>query len=72
MLRNGSLKDPRNSLGYLTCHFTVDDRSIYQSLPVNEQGQHADYEGRGNRESIGIEMCENRGGSRAATVERTA
>ncbi len=72
MLRNGALKGPKNSLGYLTWHFTVDDRSIYQSLPVNEQGQHADYEGPGNRKSIGIEMCENRGGSRARTVDRTA
>jgi N-acetylmuramoyl-L-alanine amidase len=72
MLKRGALKGPKNSLGYLTWHFTVDDRSIYQSLPVNEQGQHADYEGPGNRYSIGIEMCENRGGSREATIDRTA
>jgi len=72
MLRNGALKGRKNALGYLTWHFTVDDRSIFQSLPVNEQGQHADYEGPGNRHSIGIEMCENRGGSREATVQRTA
>ncbi len=72
LLQRGSLKSTKNSLGYLTWHFTVDDSSIYQSLPTNEQGQHADYEGRGNRSSIGIEMCENRGNSREATLDRTA
>ncbi|NNC87695.1 MAG: N-acetylmuramoyl-L-alanine amidase [Akkermansiaceae bacterium] len=72
MLRRGALKGPRNSLGYVTWHFTVDESSIYQSLPETEQGQHADYEGPGNRYSIGIEMCENRGNSRAATMARTA
>ena len=72
MLKRGALKSRRNSLGYLTWHYTVDSTSIYQSLPDNEQGQHADYEGPGNRYSIGIEMCENAGGSRRATVERTA
>lgn len=72
MLQRGALKGSKNSLGYLTWHYTVDDHSIYQSLPDNEQGQHADYEGQGNRESIGIEMCENAGNSRTATVDRTA
>ena len=72
MLRTGALKASHNSLGYLTWHFTVDDHSIHQSLPCNEQGQHADYEGPGNQSSIGIEMCENRGNSRPATLERTA
>lgn len=72
MLQSGSLKGPHNSLGYVSWHFTVDQRSIWQSLPCNEQGQHADYEGQGNRQSIGIEMCENRGNSREATLDRTA
>lgn len=72
LLQRGSLTSRHNSLGYLTWRFTVDDHSIYQSLPTNEQGQHADYEGRGNQSSIGIEMCENRGNSRSATLERTA
>lgn len=41
-------------------HFTVDDRSIYQHLPTNENGWHAgDGNGAGNRQSIGIEICEN-------------
>ena len=72
MLQRGALKGRKNSLGYITWHFTVDDHSIYQSLPENEQGQHADYEGPGNRYSIGIEMCENAGNSRSATVDKTA
>lgn len=41
-------------------HYTVDDKSIYQHLPVNEAGFHAgDGNGPGNRQSIGIEICEN-------------
>ena len=72
LLQRGGLTATKNSLGYLTWHFTVDDHSIYQSLPTNEQGQHADYEGPGNRKSIGIEMCENAGNSRSATITRTA
>lgn len=71
-LRNGALKGRKNSLGYITWHYTVDDHSIYQTLPDNEQGQHADYEGAGNRSSIGIEMCENSDNNRARTVEKTA
>lgn len=72
LLQRGGLKGEKNSLGYLTWHFTVDDHSIYQTLPTNEQGQHADYEGTGNRKSIGIEMCENRDNSRSGTLARTA
>ncbi len=72
LLQRGSLRGSKNSLGYITWHYTVDDRSIYQSLPDNEQGQHADYEGPGNRQSIGIEMCENLGNHRARTVDNTA
>jgi N-acetylmuramoyl-L-alanine amidase len=72
LLQRGGLKSRNNSLGYLTWHFTVDARSVYQTLPTNEQGQHADYEGNGNTQSIGIEMCEHRGNSRTATLDRTA
>ncbi|MCY7832278.1 N-acetylmuramoyl-L-alanine amidase [Bacillus spizizenii] len=44
-------------------HFTVDDKEIYQHLPVNENGWHAgDGNGTGNRKSIGIEICENSDG----------
>ncbi|WP_411846783.1 N-acetylmuramoyl-L-alanine amidase [Roseibacillus persicicus] len=72
LLKRGGLTSSHNSLGYLTWHFSVDSHSIYQSLPTNEQGQHADYEGTGNKYSIGIEMCENRDGSFTATKARTA
>lgn len=42
-------------------HFTVDDKRIVQHLPLNENGWHAGdgYNGVGNRQSIGIEICEN-------------
>ena len=72
ILRRGGLKSSNNSLGYLTWHYSVDSNEIYQSLPTNEQGQHADYEGTGNKYSIGIEMCENRDGNFTATKARTA
>ncbi len=76
-LKNGALRSPKNPnggnrIGYLIWHFTVDDRLAIQHLPTNEQGEHADFAGPGNRLSIGIEMCEHRGSSRRATIERTA
>src|SRR5207249_297708 len=40
--------------------------------PTNETGEHADYEGEGNRSSIGIEMCVNRGNDLGSTIDRTA
>lgn len=72
MLKGGALKGRHNAIGYVAWHFTVDDHSTYQSLPTNERGEHADYDGPGNRTSIGIEMCENRGNDRARTIDRTA
>jgi N-acetylmuramoyl-L-alanine amidase CwlA len=39
-------------------HFTVDDKSVYQSLPTNEIGWHA-ASAKGNATSIGIEICMN-------------
>ena len=75
-LKRGALRSPKrrggNRIGYLIWHFTVDDRIAIQHMPTSEQGEHADFDGPGNRYSIGIEMCEHRGSSRAATVERTA
>ena len=70
-LRSGKRKGG-NRIGYLIWHFTVDDREAIQHMPTSEQGEHADYSGPGNRLSIGIEMCENRGNDLRATVERTA
>ncbi|MCX6969387.1 MAG: N-acetylmuramoyl-L-alanine amidase [Verrucomicrobia bacterium] len=70
-MRSG-LRARHNRSHFLTWHFTVDDHSIYQSLPTTETGEHADYEGPGNRSSIGIEMCVNRGNDIAKTIDRTA
>src|ERR1044072_3675506 len=69
---NKGLRGRHNRSGFLTWHFTVDDHSIYQTLPTNETGEHADYEGPGNRSSIGIEMCVNRGNDLGSHVDRTA
>ncbi|HEV7867561.1 MAG TPA: N-acetylmuramoyl-L-alanine amidase [Chthoniobacteraceae bacterium] len=62
-----------NRTGYVTWHFTVDDRVAIQSLPLNIQGEHADHDGPGNRSSIAIEICEFRDARRqAAAVDRAA
>jgi N-acetylmuramoyl-L-alanine amidase len=75
-LKRGALRSPitrdGNRIGYLIWHFTVDDHEAIQHMPTNEQGEHADFHGPGNRLSIAIEMCENRGSNRMATLERTA
>lgn len=75
-LKRGALRARKrrggNRIGYLIWHFTVDDRVAIQHMPTNEQGEHADFDGPGNNYSIGIEMCEQRGSSRAKTVDRTA
>ena len=62
----------RGALGHLSWHYTTDEDRAVQHLPTNEQGNHADYDGPGNRYSIGIEMCENLGNNRAETLDRTA
>jgi N-acetylmuramoyl-L-alanine amidase len=51
-------------------HFTVDDDSVTQHLPVNVNGWHAGdgLHGKGNRESIGIEICENSDGDFSKAV----
>ncbi len=75
-LKNGKLRAYKrrggNRIGYLVWHYTIDQSRAVQHLPDNEQGEHADFDGPGNNYSLGLEMCENRGNSRAATVERTA
>lgn len=75
-LKRGALRAPKrvggNRIGFLTWHFTVEDRDAYQHLPTNEQGEHADFNGPGNNFSIGIEMCEHRGNNLARTIDNTA
>ena len=75
-LKNGKLRaykrEGGNRIGYLAWHYSVDEDHAVHHIPNNEQGEHADFDGPGNRYSIGIEMCENRGNSRAKTIDRTA
>jgi len=63
LLRKGmrSRNNPRfGRSGWVTWHYTVDDRGAWQHLLPTEQGDHADYGGPGDRSSIGIEICEFR------------
>ena len=75
-LKNGKLRAYKhrngNRIGYLVWHYSIDQSRVVQHLPDNEQGEHADFNGPGNNYSLGLEMCENRGNSRALTMERTA
>lgn len=75
-LKRGSLRSGKrpggNRIGFLIWHFTVDDGVAIQHMPLSEQGEHADFDGPGNRLSIGIEMCENRGNNWPATLDRSA
>lgn len=53
---------PVAKTGYASWHFSVDDKFIYQHLPLNETAWHTgDGAGAksGNMTSIGIEICEN-------------
>jgi N-acetylmuramoyl-L-alanine amidase len=70
-LKRGALRTGQGN-GYIIWHFTVDDHLAVQHMPTSEQGIHADFNGPGNRYSIGIEMCEHRGCSRERTLDRTA
>ncbi len=69
-LKRGALKG--GVCGYLCWHYTVQDNTAIQHIPTNERGEHADFDGQGNRESIGIEMCEHKGNNQARTIDRTA
>ncbi len=50
-------------------HFTVDDKSIYQHLPVNEMGWHANA---ANASSLGIEICMHEGMDEDVAYDRAA
>lgn len=69
-LKRGALRG--GVCGYLCWHFTVQDDVVVQHIPTNERGEHADFDGPGNRYSIGIEMCEHKGNDLAKTIDRTA
>ena len=54
-------------------HFTVDDDSIYQSIPTDEVAWHAgDGDGPGNMSSIAIEICVNSDGDFKKAVKDAA
>lgn len=61
-----------NHGGKLSWHFTVDQTYAVQHLSTFTQGGHADFNGPGNRTSIGIEMCEYNGVNLNAVMDRTA
>jgi murein DD-endopeptidase MepM/ murein hydrolase activator NlpD len=64
-LVNGSLLDE-----YIrSWHFTVDDVSIYQHIPISEVAYHA---GRGNATSLGVEICENKDMNDSAAYDNAA
>lgn len=69
-LNRGALRG--GTIGYLCWHFTVQDDVVVQHIPTSERGEHADFDGPGNRTSIAIEMCEHRGNNQAQTIDRTA
>ncbi len=69
-LKRGALRG--GVVGYLCWHFTVQEDAVIQHIPTDERGEHADFDGPGNRYSIGIEMCEHQGNNQVATMDRTA
>lgn len=52
-------------------HYTVDDLLCVKHLPLNEMGWHA-ASSKGNRESIGMEICMHQGIDQTAANERAA
>jgi len=54
-------------------HYTVDDTNVIQHLPDNETAFHAgDGSGPGNRQSIGIEICQNSDGNLLVATDNAA
>ena len=60
-IHNMAKLSPKDT-GYASWHFSVDDKFIYQHIPLDESAWHTgDGSGvnSGNRTAIGIEICEN-------------
>lgn len=55
--------------GCIAVHFYVDDHSVYQTLPINEQGIHSGDDG--NRTQIAIEAAVNSDGNWQRTYRNT-
>ncbi len=56
-------------MNWVSWHYTVDDKSIIQHLPLNEKGYHC---GAGNSESVGIEICMNEGANFEQAIRQAA
>ena len=66
-----NLSDYINRLNsYKSWHISIDEKTIIQQLPLNEAGWHSGDgpTGKGNRTSIGIEVCEREGANRVAIL----
>lgn len=70
-----------NEIKYMTTndnqvsyHVAIDDKEVIQSIPFNRNAWHCgDGQGKGNRQSIGIEICYSKsGGARYAAAEENA
>ena len=70
-----------NEVKYMICnnkkvsfHIAVDDKEAVQGIPLDRNAWHAgDGNGKGNRSSIGVEICHSKsGGERFAKAERNA
>ena len=77
MMHAKYMRGPDARARQVSWHFTVDDKKCVQSLPINEQGWHAgkypsDKASIGNKTSIGIEICENRGINQSDANNRAA
>ena len=56
---------------YVSWHYTVDDKRVIRHLPITERGIHAGG-GDGNRRSIAIEICMNKGIDQQEAFARAA
>lgn len=61
----------RHSGGAVSWHYTVDDKRVIKHLPTNEIGWHAG-SAKGNKESVGIEICMNEDIDQKAAFLRAA
>jgi len=68
------LKSSAAANNYVSWHYTVDDKAIWQHLPDNETAYHAGDGGKGtgNCTSIGIEICVHDGGDFEQAKENAA
>jgi len=62
-----------DSRTWISWHYTVDNKEIYQSMPINEVAYHAgDGTNIGNAATIAIEICENSDGNYAIAEKNAA